>query len=156
MRPTLIQQTRDLAVAALAAAVIALAGCGGLHDQALAFHLAQYDLARRIERDPTGEAAFLWSVADGLERNPAGFYRRAQAVGAVLDDVTRTRPAAAVAEWRARAAAIEANPRLYAQSQRCAADIVGERFRLRARARSGPQPECGHCVGTPTCESRRP
>jgi len=134
----------------------ALVSCSGLEDQARAFHQAQFNLARRVERDPAGEAAFLRSFANGLERDSAGFYGRAQAAGVALDDVTRARPAAVVAEWRARAAAIEANPRLYAQTQRCAADIVGERFRLRARARSGPQPECGHCVGTPTCESRRP
>lgn len=60
------------------------------------------------------------------------------------------------AELLAGADAIEAAPALYAQTERCAADIVAERFRIEEYGRRGPQPECGRCARAPMCELWRP
>jgi len=148
-------QTRTLAGAALAMLAIVLAGCGE-NARARSYHHDAFSDARHTERDPAKQVALLRSFADGLERNPAAFFARERARGGRPGDDIRTRPNAFVAEWRARAAAIEANPHLYAQTLRCSADIVAERFELEGRARGGPQWECGHCVGSPSCPPWRP
>ena len=78
-----LRRRRSVAVAglwlALAAAV--LGACAGVEDRAHAYYEAEYRLAPRIELDPADEARFLRSFADGLERDQAGFVRRARAGG---------------------------------------------------------------------------
>ena len=124
---------RSVAGAGLWLALAAvLWACAGVEDQAHAYYEAEYLLARRIELDPADEARFLRSFADGLERDQAGFVHRARAVGA-LEGVFQTRPEAVVAEWRARAAAMEADPVLYVLTMRRAADAVAARFEPKDR-----------------------
>ncbi len=124
----MVYRFRPALVAGLCLAVGALMGCEGLEEKARAYYEAEYQLARRIELDPAGEAAFLRSFADGLERDQDGFFDRASAAGVVLEGVIRTRPDAVVAEWRARAAAMEADPELYLLAMRRGADAVAARF----------------------------
>lgn len=143
-----------LGLSALVMATLALTvGCG--HDakaKAEEYYFRAFAMARNIERDPSTIVRILRGVAyhlDDPERADA--YARHTGLLIELDRASQW-----AAEDRARADAIEANPALYAQTLRCAADIVGERFKLEARSRAGPQPECGHCVGSPSCQSWRP
>ena len=140
------------AIVALAMLGIVLGGCGA--DAKAEFYYKQaFAQADRIERDPARTVRLLRGAADMFgdpERSAA--YQRFLGVPPLEEGHS----AALAVEWRARADAIEANPHLYAQTERCAADVVGERFRLEARTRGGPQPECGHCVGSPPCQSWRP
>ena len=129
----MLRRRRSVAVAGLwLALAAALGACAGVEDRAHAYYEAEYLLARRIELDPADEARFLRSFADGLERDQAGFVHRARAVGA-LEGVFQTRPEAVVAEWRARAAAMEADPVLYVLTMRRAADAVAARFEPKDR-----------------------
>ena len=137
--------------------VVALAVTAGCGDDAKAKAQAYYfearSIARSIERDPDERVRLLRGVAYHFEDpERAAAYERLTGVRPVEPG----RASELAAESRARADAIEADPQLYAQTERCAADIVAERFRLEGRARMGPQLECGHCVGAPMCEPWRP
>ena len=134
-------------VAILALAGVLLGGCGE-NAKARFYYDEAFGDARRIESDPAKKVRYLRGAARLFESpEHVAAARRNLGVSPAEEGVD----AALAAEYRARADAVEANPRLYAQTERCAADIVAERFRLEARSRGGPQPECGHCVGAPVC-----
>ncbi len=148
----MVQRPRTLAVAALAMLVVALAGCGN-NAKAEFYYSQAFSQAERIERDSAKEVRFLRAAAR-LFASPeqVAASRRFLGVSPAEDGVD----AGLAAEYLARAAAIEADPQLYAQTERCAADIVAERFGIERLGRKGPQSECGHCVRSPSCESWRP
>ena len=111
-----------------ALAAVALAGCVGAEERARRSHERQYEEARRIEPDPVGEAASLRASAGLLEREPMVVFNTVRAAGLAMNDDIRTSPTAFVAEWRARAAAMEADPVLSVLTMRRAADAVAARF----------------------------
>ncbi|MDE2902486.1 MAG: hypothetical protein OXP73_05600 [Chloroflexota bacterium] len=121
--------------------------------KALFYYQQAFSQSRRIEQDPAKEVRYLRGAA-GLFDNPEHIAtaRRGLGVSPAEDGFD----SAWAAELRARADAIEAAPGLYAQTQRCAADIVAERFRIEELGRRGPQRECGHCVRSPSCKTWRP
>ena len=122
---------RTLAVTALAMLAVVLAGCGN-HPKAEFYYDQAFSDARRIEADPAKKIRYLRGAAR-LFASPeqVAAARRSLGVSPAKTGVD----AALAAEYLARADAIEANPSLYAQTLRCSADIVAERFELEGRRR---------------------